>query len=268
MRVAIPALLCAACAAPLAAQAPAEVANAELAFAKLASEKGVPAAFMANLAEGSMILSPEPVDARAHYAKDQDPGFLSWRPAWVGVSASGDLAYSTGPWEYRTAKDQPPLVQGHFLSLWAKQPDGVWKVVFDCGVPHRGAGTEPEGWRAFIPETVGIVGGGGNNVLSLDCALTTGESKLDRLAFGATLYRRGSLPLNGRDEVSAALKAELARAYEPQGSRISGAGDLGCTWGTATAKDGSRVSYLHVWGRPAGAWRLLYDLELPLPAKP
>jgi len=157
---------------------------------------------------------------------------------------------------------------GHFLSMVAKQPGGAWKVAFDCGVPHRASGTEPEGWRAFMPEAASRVNTGDDDLASKDRVLGTGQSKLDRLAFGATLYRNGSLPLNGRDEVSAALKAEPARAYEPQGSRISKAADLGCTWGIAMAKDGSRVSYLHVWGRPGGEWRLLYDLELPMPATP
>ncbi len=275
MRVLIAALVCALGAAPLASRAlpklhgqtPADVANAELAFAKLASEKGINASFLANFAEGSMILNPEPIDARAHYAKEQDPGFLSWRPAWVGLSSSGDLAYSTGPWEYRAKPDQPPIVRGHFLSLWAKQADGTWKVAFDCGVSH-GAAPEAEGWHAFLPEAVRITGGGSKDLRTLDRLLTTGQSKLDRLAFGATLYRKGALPLKDRDEASAALKAEPARSYEPQGAVVSEAQDLGYTWGLAGAADGSRVSYLHVWARPSGVWRLLYDLELPMPAKP
>lgn len=260
MRILIAALVC----ALGVAQTPADVANAELAFAKLASEKGISAAFLENFSEGSIILNPEPTDARAHYAADKDPGLLSWRPSWVGLSASGDLAYSTGPWEYRVKADQPPLVQGHFLSLWAKQADGAWKVVFDCGVPH-GAQVEPEGWKSFAPSAPASPGGGEAALKAADQALTDGRSLAASLAFGATVYRRKALPLGDRGPVMAGLAAEPARRFEPMGARSAKAQDLGYTWGVATAADGSRVSYCHVWVRPSGVWQLLYDLELPMP---
>ena len=263
MRVLLAAAFCAFCAG----QSPADVANAELAFAKLASEKGISASFLANFAEGSMILNPEPTDARAHYAAEKDPGLLSWRPTSVGVSVSGDLAYSTGPWEYRVTKDAAPIVQGHFLSIWAKQPDGAWKVAFDCGVPHA-ALAESAGWHAFMPRNGGIPGTEFNiNIESFDGSLSDGPSKLQHLAFGAVVYRSKSLPLKDRDEVAKALTGEPSKSYIAQGSIASKAADLACTWGVATGA-ADRVSYCHVWVRPSGVWQLLYDLELPLPAKP
>ncbi len=271
MRAWLPAVLCTVC---VAQSSPADVIKAELAFAQVASEKGIRAAFMANLAEGSLVLGPEPVDARALYAKNTDTALLSWRPTAVGLSVSGDLAYTTGPWEYRVTKDAAPIVQGHFLSIWAKQPDGSWKVAFDCGVPHK-AQSEPEGWTSYLPRTSDLVGGGGNarkDLEALDRFLSTGQSKLDRLAFGATLYRRGQTPRTSRAEVAAELEAEPARTYAPEGVRVARASDLGYAWGTARAKDGTAVSYLHIWVQAGGTWRLLYDLELPLevpmPSKP
>ena len=259
MRALVAALLCAVCAA----QTPAdEVAKAELAFAKLASEKGISAAFLANLADGAYILNPEPVDARAHYAAVKDSGFLSWRPTQIGVS--GHLAYSTGPWEYRVTKDAAPLVQGHFLSVWTKQADGVWKVIFDCGVPHA-ARTEPEGWCSFLPPC-DVIGGGGWTLTQEDRHLSNGRSQFANLAFGATIYRKGSFPLVGPVEVLATLLQEPTRTYEAMGEQRSGS--LGLSWGIATAKDGSRVSYCHVWTFSQYGDELLYDLELPIPAKP
>ena len=262
MRAMIPALLCAVCAA----QSPADVANAELAFAKLASEKGISASFLANFADGSHILNPEPTDARAHYAAEKDPAFLSWRPTWVGLSASGDLAYSTGPWEYRVTKDAAPLAQGHFLSLWAKQADGTWKVAFDCGVPHA-AHAEPAAWGSFLPSAPPPSGDGAAALKAADQGLSDGRSLAQSLAFGATVYRRKALPLEGRAAVMDALADEPARKFEPQGAVASKAQDLGYTWGVATA-GADRVSYLHVWVRPGGTWKLLYDLELPMPKMP
>lgn len=263
MRILLPALLCAVCMA----QSPSDVANAELAFAKLASEKGISASFLANFAEGSLILNPEPTDARAHYAKENDPAFLSWRPTWVGLSASGDLAYSTGPWEYRATKDAAPIVQGHFLSIWAKQADGTWKVAFDCGVPHA-AQAEPATWGSFLPTAPPPVGNAAAALKKADQAFSDGRSLAQALAFGATVYRRKLMPLDSRATVMDTLADEPARHFEPQGAVASKAQDLGYSWGLASAADGSQVSYLHVWVRPGGTWQLLYDLELPMPKKP
>lgn len=266
MRVLTPALLCAVCAA----QSPsADVANAELAFAKLASEKGISAAFLANLAEGSVILGPEPVDARIHYAKDQDPGSLAWWPNAVGLSASGDLAYSTGYWEYRTARDKPILVKGHFLSMWAKQADGTWKVAFDCGVPWVTSGLfgVSDGWSSFLPAAPRPSADGLTTLRAADHGLSDGHSIMQALAFGATVYRKGETGLTSPSGVVGKLKEEPIRHFEPQGAVASKAQDLGYTWGIAKGDTG-RVSYLHVWVRPSGVWQLLYDLELPLPAKP
>ncbi|HEU4952680.1 MAG TPA: nuclear transport factor 2 family protein [Holophagaceae bacterium] len=278
MRLRRPALLrSASCAAgvlglTLAAQAPrpaaspaAEVARAEQAFAQLALEKGIPAAFLTNLAPGSVVLRPGPVDARTLYAADKDPGLLIWRPAQVGVAASGELAYSTGPWEYRPAKDAAPVATGHFLSIWARQADGGWKVAFDAGVPHP-ARPEPEGWTAFLPAAPDLLGeeDPARTLQALDRGLSSGSARLVRLAFGATVYRRGRPPLTGAAEVAAVLQAEPDRAYEPAGARVARSGELGYTWGTAGANGGGAVSYLHLWVRGAGVWRLLYDLELPM----
>jgi hypothetical protein len=270
-----PALLCAACVAPLAAhalpeihgQSPADVANAELAFARLASEKGISASFLANFGEGSLILNPEPTDARSHYAAEKDPSFLSWRPTWVGLSASGDLAYSTGPWEYRATKDAAPIVQGHYLSIWAKQADGAWKVAFDCGVSHA-ARAEPEAWSSYLPSAPPPTGNGAAALKAADQLLSDGRSIAQALAFGATVYRTRALPLENRTAVVDLLSKEPTRRFEPQGAGVSKAQDLGYTWGFATAADGGQVSYLHVWVRPGADWRLLYDLEQPLPRKP
>lgn len=263
MRAWLPVLLCAVCAAQ---SSRSDVVKAELAFARLASEKGIHDAFMANLAEGSLVLGPEPVDARALYAKNTDTALLSWRPAWVGVSASGDLACSTGPWDYRATKDAAPIAHGHFLSLWARQADGAWKVAFDCGVPHDGS--EPVGSvQGYVPPVQPAQGNGEDELKAADHALSDGKSIARNLFVLGRVYRRGEVPI-GQSAVQTALAQEPARRFEPMGARASKAQDLGYTWGAAAAADGSRVSYCHVWVRPSGAWQLLYDLELPLPAKP
>ena len=47
----------------------------------------------------------------------------------------GDLGYTVGNWERRLkAKDGRVVVQhGQYLTVWKKQADGRWQVIFDGG---------------------------------------------------------------------------------------------------------------------------------------
>jgi ketosteroid isomerase-like protein len=53
---------------------------------------------------------------------------FSWSPETVEVLASGGLALSTGP-----VFDRSGQRVGTFNSIWRREPDGRWRVVFDKG---------------------------------------------------------------------------------------------------------------------------------------
>jgi ketosteroid isomerase-like protein len=55
---------------------------------------------------------------------------FSWEPDQVEVLASGQLALSTGP-----VRDPKGEVVARFNSIWQRQGDGRWLVVFDKGSP-------------------------------------------------------------------------------------------------------------------------------------
>ena len=60
---------------------------------------------------------------------------LTWAPVGADISASGDLGYTYGTYEFRSKdKDGKPFVDhGKYTSIWKKQQDGSWKVVLDMG---------------------------------------------------------------------------------------------------------------------------------------
>jgi ketosteroid isomerase-like protein len=55
---------------------------------------------------------------------------FSWEPDQVEVLESGELALSTG-----LVKNPDGVVTARFNSIWQRQPDGRWLVVFDKGGP-------------------------------------------------------------------------------------------------------------------------------------
>ena len=80
------------------------------------------------------------LQAKANIAKtmgflDDKNNHLTWVPVGADISASGDLGYTYGTYEFRSKdKDGKPVVdQGKYTSIWKKQKDGKWKVVLDMG---------------------------------------------------------------------------------------------------------------------------------------
>jgi len=60
---------------------------------------------------------------------------LIWTPVGADISASGDLGYTYGTFEFH-AKDKegkPVIDYGKYTSIWKRQKDGSWKVVLDMG---------------------------------------------------------------------------------------------------------------------------------------
>jgi ketosteroid isomerase-like protein len=55
---------------------------------------------------------------------------FSWKPEVIEVLASGNLALSSGPVYGRDGKQF-----GTFSSIWRREPDGAWRVIFDQGCP-------------------------------------------------------------------------------------------------------------------------------------
>ena len=81
---------------------------------------------------------------------------LEWYPARTTIGGVGDIAWSTGPALIeRLAPDaKPHYLLGQFRSVWHKDADGAWRVLFDDGVPPRPAtDAEAAAFRAARPTT-------------------------------------------------------------------------------------------------------------------
>jgi len=81
-----------------------------------------------------------------------DAADMLWRPQIIEVLAEGDLAMSRGPYRMRGTLQSGDTFEswGIFNSVWRRNDDGAWRVVFDAGF----ASTEPlpDETRALIDE--------------------------------------------------------------------------------------------------------------------
>jgi ketosteroid isomerase-like protein len=56
---------------------------------------------------------------------------LTWSPDFIDVSASGDMAYTYGKYNYTTTDSLGNVseIEGIFHTVWKRQADGNWKFV-------------------------------------------------------------------------------------------------------------------------------------------
>jgi ketosteroid isomerase-like protein len=110
-------------------------------FMKAAAERGS-AGYMSYYADdavevpnGGSIIQGKVNIAKGMGFLDQKDNHLTWTPVGADISASGDLGYTYGTYEFRSIdKDGKAVVDhGKYTSIWKKQKDGSWKVVLDMG---------------------------------------------------------------------------------------------------------------------------------------
>ena len=112
-----------------------EVFAAERAFARSMAERDF-AAFGRYVAEDCVFFGQSALRGREAVLAAWKPFFdgaqapFSWEPDQVEVLTSGDLALSTG-----LVKNPAGAVTARFNSIWQRQADGRWQVIFDKGGP-------------------------------------------------------------------------------------------------------------------------------------
>jgi hypothetical protein len=97
---------------------PSALIAAEIAFARLAREKGQWTAFRETAAEDAVMFVPQPVRAQQWLGGRKDPpAAVQWQAAQVWMSCDGTLGVTKGAWQ------RPDGTVGYFTTIWQKR----WK---------------------------------------------------------------------------------------------------------------------------------------------
>jgi ketosteroid isomerase-like protein len=253
-----------------------EMVKTEQAFSKMAEEKNPRDAFMTFIADDGLLFRPGAVNGKKWMLEhpvppsDKKP-LLAWQPAYAGMAASGDMGFTTGPWEAKgDIKDEKPSAYGHFMTVWKKQADGSWRFVVDLGISHPQSGGPQAHWEPAVAskkETFKPVDGTGarKSLLDRDQLYTVAEFAV-YASPDVRLYRANSLPFIGRDAAAAELaKTKGTIMWHPISADVSQAGDLGYTHGTYEVSDDTkkvieRGSYVRIWKNTDGVWRIVMDV--------
>jgi ketosteroid isomerase-like protein len=261
----------------------AQLVNAELSFSKMAGERGIRESFLYYLTDDSIILAPRPVNGKQVTREGSaDTGVLSWYASFAGISGAGDLGYSSGPYEYRSAAGAAPIGFGYFISIWRKEPNGEWKVVFDTGVRNVREVRAPEAFERKEENRKPAAPLTATALAQRERALHQAETNLQSqvIAHGATarlvtlagdvrFFRDRRQPLIERKSIAAFLREEKsAPAWKVEKIALAASGDLGYAYGMATVPGGipEERSWMRVWSLEDGVWKIRLDMELPVPA--
>jgi ketosteroid isomerase-like protein len=121
--------------------AEAELRRTDTEFSEYAQAHGIAEAFVRYADAGATMMpaGQNPVTGteaiRAQFADLPAGATLVWKPFRAEASASGDLGYTLGTYEFRfpDKEGKPAVRHGKYCSVWKKQKDGSWKWVVDIG---------------------------------------------------------------------------------------------------------------------------------------
>lgn len=261
--------------------------EAERAFAKMSVDRNHREAFLAYFADDSSLMRSGRVNAKK-WIEDNPKwgttGLLTWDPSFAAVSESGDMAYTTGPWEYREQRstDAKPVAFGYFVTIWRNTTSG-WKVEFDHGTSNP-APTSPVAPFRVKNDPTRM---GGDSLMPRADVVRAEVEKTDAefaksvaekgapkayeaaLANDARLHREGAYPVLGKKKIVVAAAADPAGlVFTPQGSGISEVGDLGYVFGTVARADAEPGAFFRIWRYDGKRYRIVLDvMNPPVPPK-
>jgi len=256
-------------------------------FTKAAADHGVRAAFLMYLDKQAITLVPEPANAYEVYTERKPSSTkLAWYPSFALLSSSGDFGVDTGPWTATWTDDGKPRdAHGQWLTVWHRSKDGKWRILFDGGVDHakpakhvtalaRGAKVTrlPDTGPAPDMETLHDSLQRAETLLSDTASTSSRRASYEALGDpGIRLLEEGNEPVAGLQAVMQVMSGRPGGwQWAPSGGAVSNAGDLAYMYGVIygvndVARRQPLGSYMHVWRRATDGWKLLIDLELPIP---
>jgi ketosteroid isomerase-like protein len=254
--------------------------NAERAFAKAATQKGIRDSFLEFFADDAIAFSPAPISATARLRSRPGRPFseyeLQWEPRAGDIAASGELGWLTGPSTFIDHTSATPTPHhGNYLSVWRRQSGGPWRVFIDVGSDPPQPVVFAEGFTRF-PVTSRYSGAeskaaGAAALLEADKTLNARiTSDGAAAAYSAVttnssrLHRSGFMPPIGSAAIRAWFDANASTMSAASGAAdCANSADLGYSYGTYEVKAPSSQmgAYVRVWQRDAsGKWLLVADV--------
>jgi ketosteroid isomerase-like protein len=245
-------------------------------YARVALDKGMPAASVEYFTDDGVAFAPFAVNGKKYWASRKDfPGILIWQPSFAAAARAADLAYTTGPWEMKKRGEEISLAYGHYVTVWKKQAGETWRILLDVGIDHAQPIDSPPALQILPPDpTAGerpleaakrslektmreFLGSAQRNI---------GKALLAYASDDIRVFREQSFPAVGLDAARLMLSSDNGTVSRELGAiRLSDSGDLCVSYGNySDVRDNisERGIYLMIWRIDMnGDWKLALDLQ-------
>jgi ketosteroid isomerase-like protein len=198
----------------------------------------------------------------------------------MDVAASGDFGISTGPWEMQEFRPNSiSLGTGYFLTVWKKNPNGIWKVILDdgsstppvLGKAHlfsfpEGADKPVANVKLFDQEKVlAELKEVERQMLSAWKANPVSSTYSSFLSRTSRIQLEGRLPSVNRDSINIWLsERDKTLTWNIAGGGAASSGDLGFTYGYMYLKgitEKPSGHYVRIWKKqPGGKWAITIEM--------
>lgn len=242
------------------------VATAEKAFARFAADSSIKKAFLQFLDSNGVVFNKGEIRnglATWIAAKESD-GKLLWQPAYTGISKSGDLGFSTGPFEYRVTMQDTAISSGQYSSIWVKNRNGDWKVLVDLGTAFAPSYFNKEVFKSaptFKAAPQFFADWQMPEQLLIQEYIQKGKQAFANFISGATWFNiQGHPPFFTPEAIKEGLQYipdELT--FLPEAGGIASSRDIAYVYGTVVYK-GKEENYLRVWTYSKQGWKLVLQV--------
>jgi|GEM_PF-245448 len=260
--------------------------NAERKFAELSRDKNPREAFLQNLDESSITFNKGEVITHSLDSIQKwqvnESDYLFWWPLVADIAASGDLGYTTGPFEWgkREAGNLEITGGGYYASVWQKNKNGQWKVAADLGAGVLDPLDKSRHW--IKEEKIHILSSESmdiekerEHILHYDKTYNdrlNAERKsftTDYLSPNGRLHRSGEKPFDTPEKIQANIDIEknVSFSFEQSGGGIAKSADMAYTYGQTTLvvntdekEQKILTNYLRVWKKENQQWKIVLDV--------
>lgn len=249
--------------ARLHAQAPNEVVQAELAFAKHAADSSVKSAFLRYLDSNGVVFNQgQIINGIRGWSGAPDGGpKIYWYPGYAAISNAGDMGFTTGPFEVRQSFNDTALVSGQYTTVWKKNRQGEWKFMADLGILFSPSLFNKEKLVVFNGLTPST--DNDSSIYRQEKQLIQAYDSLADEAFRSVITDsswfniEGIGPRMGVYSIMQGIRpVPLSLKFEPVSGGIAQSKDLAYVYGHVTYHK-RKENYLRIWAHTPDGWKLL-----------
>ncbi len=242
-----------------------EIVTAELAFAGTAKTQSVKAAFLQYMDSAAVVFNKGEIYNGIEYwnKSEENSSKLLWHPSFFAMSVSGDLGFTTGPWEYRASLEDSVTGSGQYTTVWIKNRNGEWKFLIDLGVSFKPNLFQQQSLKKF---STFIPADGPVDILAIENKFIHVFTEKGVNAYNDMLTENSWLNTDRKHplQTSALVLPELASlpaemSFIPIAGGVSAARDIAYVYGVIQYEK-KKENYLRIWVHTEKGWKILLQV--------